>query len=82
MAIALTFEQNIKPYFSECYRKHMKFFCDLWQSNDCQQHWQDIYDSVADGSMPKPGGPEGVWDSTKQQQFLTDFQAWKKGGFQ
>jgi len=44
-----------------------------------QKQVQDINDSVADGSMPRPGCPEGVWDSAKQQQFLKDFQAWKEG---
>jgi len=77
----VTFDQTIKPYFTPCYRSHMQFFCDLWSSADCQANWQDIYDAVADGSMPKPGCPEGIWDSKRQQQFLSDFQAWKDGGF-
>jgi hypothetical protein len=80
--LATTFEGTIKPYFSACYRKHMLFFCDLWMSADCRNNWQQIYDSAADGSMPRPGCPEGVWDSAKQQEFLTDFQGWKDGGFQ
>ena len=80
--MATTFEANIKPYFTACYRKHMLFYCDLWVLDDCKNKWQDINDSVADGSMPRPGCPEGVWDSAKQQQFLKDFQSWKDGGFQ
>lgn len=79
---AITFEQTIKAYFTPCYRTHMLFFCDLWLAGDCQTHWQAIYASVANGSMPKPGCPEGIWDSQKQQQFLSDFQNWKNGGFQ
>jgi hypothetical protein len=81
-ATSVTFDNTIKPYFTACYRNHMKFYCDLWLSSDCQTYWQDIYDSVNDGSMPKAGCPEGVWDQQKQQQFLSDFQAWKDGGFQ
>jgi hypothetical protein len=80
--MATTFDNNIKSYFSDCYRKHMLFFCDLWVSADCEKNWQEIYDSVADGSMPRPGCPEGVWDSARQQAFLNDFQSWKDGGFQ
>lgn len=79
--MATTFAINIKPYFTDCYRQHMLFYCDLWSSGDCQTNWQDIYDSVQAGSMPKAGCPEGVWDARTQQQFLSDFQAWKDGGF-
>lgn len=78
----VTFESTIKPYFTPCYRNRMTFYCDLWSSTDCQANWQDIYDSVADGTMPKEGCPEGVWDKARQQQFLSDFKAWKDGGFQ
>ncbi len=78
----VTFEQTIKPYFTTCYREHMMFFCDLWLASDCKTNWQDIHDSVSDGSMPKEGCPEGIWDQNKQAKFLSDFQAWKDGGFQ
>jgi hypothetical protein len=77
----VTFEQKIKPYFSACYRTHMQFYCDLWSKADCETNWQDIFDSVANESMPQPGCPEGVWDSHARQQFLSDFTAWKAGGF-
>ena len=76
------FETTIKPYFTECYRRHMLFFCDLWVLTDCKTNWQDIHDSVEDGSMPKAGCPEGVWDDQKRKEFLSDFQAWKDSGFQ
>ena len=78
----VTFEGTIKPYFSECYRKHMMFFCDLWVLNDCKTKWQEINDSIVDGSMPKAGCPEGVWNDQKRKQFLSDFETWKDGGFQ
>jgi len=78
----ITFNQDIKPYFTPCYRTKMLFFCDLWKSKDCQTNWQDINNRVADGTMPKAGCPEGVWDSSRRQQFLGDFQAWKDQGFQ
>jgi hypothetical protein len=79
---SVTFLGTIKPYFTTCYRERMMFYCDLWSSRDCQANWQDIYDSVANGSMPKPGCPEGVWDTDRQHQFLSDFRAWKDGGYQ
>jgi hypothetical protein len=80
--LTVTFAQTIKPYFTACYHSHMLFFCDLWVASDCQVNWQAIYDSVANGSMPRKGCPEGVWDKKTQQQFLSDFQGWKDGGFQ
>jgi hypothetical protein len=81
MAVVV-FETTIKPYFTDCYRKHMLFFCDLWQPADCQNNWQDIYDLVKDGSIPKLGCPAGVWDNATQHSFLSDFLAWKDGGSQ
>jgi hypothetical protein len=81
MVTNVKFEGTIKPYFTACYRQHMLFYCDLWMSGDCQQNWQDIYDSVAKESMPKAGCPEGVWSAERRQQFLSDFQGWKDGGF-
>jgi hypothetical protein len=80
--MAVTFQQTIKPYFTQCYQQKMLFYCDLWSAQDCQTFWQDIFDAVNNGSMPKQGCPEGVWDDARRQQFLSDFQAWKVGGFQ
>jgi hypothetical protein len=79
--MATGFLADIKPYFTSCYRQHMLFFCDLWSAGDVQANWQDIHDRVADGSMPKAGCPEGVWDDLRRQQFLADFQNWLNGGF-
>jgi len=80
--MAVTFQQTIKPYFTQCYRQKMLFLFDLWSAQDCQTNWQDIFEAVDNGSMPKAGCPEGVWDDARRQQFLSDFQAWKDGGFQ
>ncbi len=87
--MATTFVDTIKPYFTPCYRAHMLNVgvFDLWSQNDVKTNFQDIRDRVAipagqAGSMPAPGCPEGVWDNLTRQQFLTDFDAWKAGGFQ
>jgi len=60
----------------------MEFIFDLWSPTDVQANWQDIYDRVNDGSMPKAGCPEGVWDAARRTKFLSDFTDWKNGGFQ
>lgn len=87
--MAVTFDQIIKPYFTPCYRAHMLDVgvFDLWSNNDVKTNWSDIFDRVSKpagtpGSMPAPGCPEGIWDNQTRQQFLSDFQAWKAGGFQ
>jgi hypothetical protein len=80
--MAVGFVATIKPYFSACYRQHMIFFCDLWSVSAVEVNWQDIYDSVKSGRMPKAGCPEGVWSETQRERFLTDFSAWKADGFQ
>ncbi len=84
MAITVTFEQVIKPYFTPCYRAHMIKMgtkIDLWDVNTVKNNFQDIRDAVADNSMPKAGCPEGIWDTHTRAQFLVDFDAWKAGGF-
>ena len=80
--MATTLGTNIKPYFSACYRDHMTFMFDLWSADDAKKNWQEIYDSVEAKRMPRRGCPEGVWDDTRRQQFLSDFTNWKNDGFQ
>ena len=77
-----SFAANIKPYFPPCYRENMTFMFDLWSAEDVKNNWEDIYDSVQGKRMPIEGCPEGLWDDTKRQQFLTDFANWKSGGCQ
>ena len=79
--MATSFAANIMPYFTTCYRQHMLFFCDLWSAADVQANWQDIHDTVSNGSMPRPGCPEGVWDAAQRQKFLSDFANWQTEGF-
>lgn len=85
-----SFAATIKPYFTECYRSHMNSSdyvgnpFDLWSAAAVQENWTDIQGAVQGGYMPpdKDQGCEGSWDQSKINQFLTDFQAWKDGGFQ
>jgi hypothetical protein len=85
--MAAGFVQDIKPYFTACYRAHMIKFggFDLWSATDVQAKFQDIFDIVEAENMPPPppdACPEGGWDKTTRDQFLNDFKAWKTGGFQ
>ncbi|HET6957200.1 MAG TPA: hypothetical protein VFI56_11475 [Vicinamibacterales bacterium] len=76
------FEAQIKPYFTVCYRDHMRFMFDLWSLADVQANWQDIHDSVISRRMPRAGCPEGVWSDDTRTRFLADFTAWRDAGFQ
>lgn len=86
--MAVTFEDTIKPYFTPCYRAHMldQGVFDLWDKAQVKTNFDDIRDRCkraagTPGSMPQAGCPEGVWDQTTRTQFVTDFDAWKAGGF-
>ena len=86
MAITVTFEHIIKPYFTPCYRAHMIKMgprIDLWDYDAVRdpRTFQRIRDSVEGEFMPAEGCPEGVWDNHTRAQFLVDFDAWKAGGF-
>jgi hypothetical protein len=83
MSNPIGFGSTIKPYFTACYRAHMLRYgkIDLWDPAAVQSQWQNISNQVSAGIMPEAGCPEGVWDTLTQKQFLTDFQAWKTGGF-
>lgn len=87
--MAKGFAQDIRPYFTACYRAHMIKYrqFDLWSATDAKNEWQDIFDQVNDENMPPPAGtpgacPEGGWDAITRAQFLKDFQAWKDNGYQ
>ena len=82
MSDPIGFENTIKPYFTPCYRAHMLNYnstIDLWDPAVVQQRWGQINNMVQGGTMPAEGCGEGVWDTITQQQFLSDFAAWKSG---
>lgn len=86
--MAVSFAQTIKPYFTDCFQEHMltqpppNLRMDLWNAGQVQKFYNLIYNAVQGGDMPAGGCPGAPWNSTTQQQFLTDFAAWKAGGFQ
>jgi hypothetical protein len=77
------FQSTVKPFFTACYRSHMLnvMDLDLWDPAAVQTAWGDINGAVSNGSMPKVGCPEGVWDAGTKALFLADFLAWKNAGY-
>ena len=74
--MAIGFSTGIKPYFTACYRERVQCIFDLWSPADVQTNWQDIHDRLNDGSMPKAGCPEIVWDAARTK-FLSDLRIGK-----
>jgi len=82
MALSMSFDTVIRPYFTPCYRAHMvPANLDLWDYDTVKQAWQAIHDSVKNKKMPVAGCAEGVWDDRTRDQFIADFVAWKAAGF-
>ncbi|MBV8093072.1 MAG: hypothetical protein JOY71_07550 [Acetobacteraceae bacterium] len=84
MSTSVGFASTIKPYFTDCYHQHMLTAptpIDLWDPKAVQQKFPLIKAKVESGDMPASGCPEGVWDPKKQNQFLSDFEAWKNAGY-
>lgn len=83
-----SFDRDIKPYFTPCYRAHMIHYrkFDLWIRDTVKNKFDDIKAEVETGNMPPPkeapgACPEGGWDDITRAQFLVDFDAWKAGQF-
>jgi hypothetical protein len=57
-----TFAQDIRPLFRDSDVETMSFAFDLASYDDVREHAQDIYERVAEGSMPcdEPWAPEDV----------------------
>ena len=82
--MAVSFNQTIKPYFSQKDRDSMidpdhtgGFTLDLWSRDDVEGLYDTIKGAIDDKRMP-PGG----WPDDKIKAFDTDFAAWKAGGYQ
>jgi len=59
MALRISFDAVIRPYFTPCYRAHMvRGKLDLWNYETVKQEWQAIHDVVKAGKMPRAGCPE------------------------
>jgi len=62
MALVMSFDTVIRPYFTPCYRVHMIHGnLDLWDYDKVKQEWQAIHDVVQSKKMPRAGCAEGVW---------------------
>ena len=82
--MAVSFEQKIKPYFTQDERDAMidpdhtgGVTLDLWSRDDCESHFDAIQGTIDSKSMP-PGG----WADDKIKSFDADFTAWQAGGYQ
>ena len=82
--MATSFEETIKPYFSQYDRDSMidpnhaaGYSFDLWNGHDVHNYYAAIKSAIDSGGMP-PGG----WPAEKIKAFDIDFEAWHQGGFQ
>lgn len=83
--MAVSFNQKIKPYFSQNDRDSMinpdhtgGFTLDLWSRDDCEGYFDTIKSAIDSKSMPPPNG----WADDKIKAFDADFTAWQAGGYQ
>jgi len=83
--MAVSFDKDIKPYFTACYKDHMlDYGLDLWSAADVKTQFSGIRSRVKSGSMPPDAadGCEGSWDDAKKNEFIKKFDDWKAGGYQ
>lgn len=80
--MATSFEQDIRPYFSQDDRDSMinpdhtdGYTFDLWSRDDVHNYYAAIKGSIDSQKMP-PGG----WPADKIKAFDLDFEAWQQGG--
>jgi hypothetical protein len=71
-AVAVSFEEDIKPLFREGDRRAMLFLFDLWSRDDVERHANRILPAVRAGIMPC----DGRW-SVEQVALL---QRWIEAG--
>ncbi len=82
--MAVSFNEKIKPYFSQDDRGSMMdpnhtggFTLDLWSRDDCETYFDTIKSNIDSKNMP-PGG----WPDDKIKAFDADFTAWQAGSYQ
>jgi len=59
------FDAQIKPLFRDHDRLEMDYAFDLWSYDDVKEWAEEIYERVADGTMP----PDEPWDAARIQLF-------------
>ena len=67
-----SYQRDIRPLFRESDRESMEFAFDLWDYNGVSTHAQDIFERLAEGSMPC----DGEWP----EEQITQFQRWIESG--
>lgn len=89
----VTFSGTIKKYFTQLDHDMMMdpthtggFTIDLWDSVQVKQKFSLISRVIKSGQMPPkpsatPPDSDGPWSNEKINQFISDFNAWKAGGF-
>lgn len=77
---ALSFERDIKPFFTDTDRDHMNDIglFDLHLASDVCDNYDQIRDSIVSKRMPIPT----PWPDDEIQAFLPLFDTWKTGGCQ
>lgn len=77
----VSFERDIKPFFTNTDRDHMLNevgLFDLHLASDVCNHYAEIRDAITNKRMPIPV----PWDDAQIQKFVPLFEAWKSGGCQ
>lgn len=78
---AVSFERDIKPYFTDTDRDHMLNdvgLFDLHLASDVCDNYAQIRDAIISKRMPIPT----PWPDDKIHEFAPLFDAWKNGGCQ
>jgi len=66
--MAVSFQADIKPLFTQIDRDHMLSSFDLWKYDDVKANADAIYGTVESGSMPPPS-VEPRWSTDKVSLF-------------
>jgi hypothetical protein len=78
---AVSFERDIKPFFTDTDRDHMLNqvgLFDLHLASDVCANYDDIRDAITKKRMPIPK----PWDDATIAKFVALFDPWKQGGCQ
>jgi hypothetical protein len=74
--MAVSYQRDIKPMFTQLDRDHMSKMFDLWNYDDVKAKAASIYATVESGAMP-PAGVEPRWSADKVQVF----KQWMEDGY-
>jgi len=66
--MAVSYQADIRPLFTQLDRDHMLKSFDLWNYDDVKKNAQAIYAAVETGMMP-PASEEPRWSADKVQKL-------------